>query len=237
MMIRFSLPRLAAASALVLMLSQAPSAKAEWAGPYIGGSIGWTGSDLDWSWDIFQNVPPRETSHHSDRVAAGLHIGARRQWGQLVVGIEGSLTAFRHTVHKTETNSFQPGVDKDFESRLRWVGTITPRIGWDFGSWMAYVKGGYAVSPVTLATYVSPHGEAQTFSTDYQHGWTIGGGLEWRLREHVSLALEYDVVRLTGQIRNDVELGQTVASAHRLGDIEVHQIMLRLNLVVPNAFR
>jgi opacity protein-like surface antigen len=100
---------------------------------------------------------------------------------------------------------------------------------------MAYVKGGYAMSQVTLATYVSPNGEMQTYSKRRMHGWTIGGGLEWRVRKNVSLGLEYDFVRLNGDTRTDVELPVTVTSAHRLDDVDIHQVMFRLNLIFPHG--
>ena len=222
------------AAAVVMALAVATPAKADWTGLYIAGSVGWLGGDLDWSWDIFQNVPPRQTSHASDNLAGGLHFGARRQWSQMVIGLEGSLYMFHHSAYTTEANAFQAGVDKDFESKMNWLGTITPRIGWDLGQWMAYVKGGYAVSQVALANYVSPNGEIQTLSKRHMHGWTIGGGLEWRVRKHVSLGLEYDFVRLSGDTRTDVELGVTVASSHRLGDVDIHQVMFRLNLIIPH---
>lgn len=221
-----------AAAVLIALITSEP-VRADWTGLYVGSSVGWVGQDLDWSWDIYMGIPPRETRQRADNLAGGLHLGGRRQWGQVVVGLEGSLHLFHGAVYSTEANAFQPGVPKDFGSRIGWLGTLTPRLGWDLGNSLAYIKGGYAISRVALATYVSPQGEIQTISNGYLHGWTVGGGLEWRLHRNVSLGIEYDFVRLTGQSRSGVEVGQTVESANHLGDVDIHQVMLRLNLLIP----
>ena len=121
-----------------------------WSGLYFGVHGGWVWSDIDAN---FPGGNPAATivgvagqgfgvSH--DAPIVGGQIGLQHQFGQLVVGVEGSFsTAYRDN----------PAVDLcpkqtialfNCVARFDDVLTVGGRLGWSLGKWMPYVAGGYA---------------------------------------------------------------------------------------------
>jgi opacity protein-like surface antigen len=99
------------------------------------------------------------------------------------------------------------------------VWTVGPRLGWvvqhDFwgirgGDFMPYVTGGYAfgnfdnkkicgtVGLVSATGCVNPTGigTAQEVGQASSDGWFVGGGLDWKIADHVVVGLEYRHVDL-----------------------------------------
>ena len=72
---------------------------------------------------------------------------------------------------------------------MNWLGTVTGRVGYSFGQWLPYVKGGFAAADVTSPLQGAPTGG---FSQGTElGGWTGGVGLEYQLSPKLSLGLEY----------------------------------------------
>jgi outer membrane immunogenic protein len=81
------------------------------------------------------------------------------------------------------------------DQKVKWLATFRGRLGWTPGdhTWLFYATGGLAVGRVeasdslTFANGVSWAGSASSTKT----GWTVGGGIEARLRNHWTAKLEY----------------------------------------------
>jgi outer membrane immunogenic protein len=164
------------------VVQQAPTS---WSGLYFGVHSGW-----QWSTDVnVQNpaFPPGFTVDHDSPVVGG-QIGIQHQFGQIVVGVEGSLTT---TYQNNPGDAPCPAAGSTCSARLDDVLSVGPRIGWAMGKWMPYVTGGYA-----NAAY---HFVARTNGTQVQveeararlNGWYIGGGVDMALSHGWMVGLEY----------------------------------------------
>src|SRR5450432_1341021 len=58
-----------------------------WSGVYLGGSAGWEGSQIT---TVNPAFPPG-ISFNQNSGMLGVHLGVQRQFGQIVVGVEGSF--------------------------------------------------------------------------------------------------------------------------------------------------
>ncbi len=77
---------------------------------------------------------------HDSEVVGG-QIGIQHQFGNIVLGVEGTLTtAFRDSHASTDC----PNTLLTCAARFDDVLTVGPRIGWAMGKWMPYITGGYA---------------------------------------------------------------------------------------------
>jgi outer membrane immunogenic protein len=165
-------------------------ASPSWAGFYIGGQVGLGGDSVRW-----QNLGPSAafsppgavTRDRNGGVIGGGQIGYNFQAGNIVLGIEGSLSAA--SFDGSFTSPYAPAT-ATWSDRATWLGTVTGRVGYAMGDWLPYVKGGLATAK--LDTRIQDVGIGGFSSGSSQHtGWTAGGGVEYRLSPKWSLGLEY----------------------------------------------
>lgn len=112
---------------------------------------------------------------------AGVQMGYNVQLGAALVGVEGDIQA----AHMTQTVSGAVQTIQGFA-------TLRARAGYVLGDWvMPYVTGGVAVAK---GHHQMPAGWAGTTSPDASKihaGWTLGGGVEAKLTEAISVKTEY----------------------------------------------
>ena len=81
---------------------------------------------------------------------------------------------FRRQVHQP-----LPSRDGAWTPNMNWLGTVTGRVGYSFGQWLPYVKGGFAAADVGSPLQGAPTGG---FSQGTEvGGWTGGVGLEYQI--------------------------------------------------------
>lgn len=187
-----------------------------WTGFYVGGTVGaaWTKSDVSLSTAnttglLFNaaDIPGLNAlgspSVNGSKLIFGGKLGYNRQWGAVVLGLEGDISYFRFnkTVNTfgnpfltfaTGTASFTENVTTD------WLATVRPRLGYAFDRALLYVTGGLAVGKVSFSNnYVgfSPHGSGFEFESSSvsrtKAGWTVGGGVDYALTNNWILSAEY----------------------------------------------
>jgi len=176
-----ALPR--AASALDLkdfaVTPPAPE-KPAWAGFYLkdnagGGSSGpaWTALAPSGGFSSAPATPTNET------------FGYNFQSGNFVFGLEGAFAAANFDGRFT--SPYLPAAA--FAPNMNWLGTVTGRVGYSFGQWLPYVKGGFATADVGSSLQGAPIGG---FSQGTQaNGWTGGVGVEYQFTSKLSLGVEY----------------------------------------------
>ncbi|HXX03806.1 MAG TPA: outer membrane beta-barrel protein [Xanthobacteraceae bacterium] len=160
--------------------SQSPN----WAGLYLGthgaGGIGASGS-AGW-----MNLAPTGPFSPVGTITPALSdsLGYNFQSGNLVFGLEGSLSAANFDGRFT--SSYVPASGA-WSPNMNWLGTVTGKVGYSFGQWLPYVKGGFVAADVG-----SPAAAISGFTqgTD-RAGWTAGVGVEYQLSPKWSLGLEY----------------------------------------------
>jgi iron complex outermembrane receptor protein len=208
----------ASAAATSPMVFKAPVLAAwTWAGPYLGGTIGYSAgksktdtifSDLASGAELFATSAQRRL----DGAIGGAQAGYNWLAGIWLAGIEGDLN---YSGQRAKLNAMCPGqicnpalvgvigdpsVLARFEDgqKLEWFATLRGRLGVTVTpDAVAYVTGGLAVGEVmTAGTVFGFDGDGNPVNTivsshNTQAGWTVGGGIEGRLLGNWTAKIEY----------------------------------------------
>ena len=157
--------------------------KPDWAGYYFknnsGGADPWT------------SIAPSIGFSSPSAAAAPTNgnFGYNFQSGNFVFGLEGSLAAANFDGRFTAP--YLPGITAGgWTPNMNWLGTVTGRVGYSFGQWLPYVKGGFATAEVGSPLQgARPLGSFTQGTTT--NGWTAGIGFEYQISPKWSLGLEY----------------------------------------------
>jgi outer membrane immunogenic protein len=170
----------------------------DWTGLYFGGAGGYGQSDKV-SATIGGLTGSVSTTDLKGFFGGGT-FGYNYQTGWLVIGAESD--AFFSDIKTLDVNTL--------EDKLQYFGSVTGRLGFALASSLLYVKGGYAWANNQLIL-------GPSIKESLMHsGWTIGGGLEYMVKQNVSAKVEYmhceysSSSYLTEFIPNGIGLGVTV---------------------------
>jgi outer membrane immunogenic protein len=161
-----------------------------WTGPYIGLYAGADWGDEQWRFSNGARVNPD---------FAGTNLGGQAgynvQVGRTVFGIEGDYgwTNAHGGVSCPALDFFTCEADSNQ------LGMLTGRLGVTWGRALFYGKAGLAAGEVTAGTKLNPPTNpfgpivfVPTASTsNWQWGWTVGGGMEFALTDRWSAKAEY----------------------------------------------
>jgi outer membrane immunogenic protein len=138
-----------------------------WAGPYLGGNLGY-------NWGTVDNNPAKPSG-----VLGGVTAGYNWQTGPWVFGIEGDLQA------NGAEDTFAP-----WKFSNPWFGTVRGRVGYAFNNILLYGTGGLAFGSLRAETF----GLSESHSSA---GWTAGAGAEFGLAQNWTAKIEYLYVDLS----------------------------------------
>lgn len=155
----------------------------DWAGFYLKANPGSGSDSIPWT-------TPGTTNGFSSPGAAAKPVneafGYNFQSGNFVFGLEGALAAANFDGRFTAPYLPATGA---WTPNMNWLGTVTSKVGYSFGQWLPYVKGGFATADVGSPLQGGPVG---AFSQSSQlSGWTAGVGLEYQISSKWSMGLEY----------------------------------------------
>ncbi|ABD86470.1 outer membrane protein [Rhodopseudomonas palustris] len=139
-----------------------------WAGPYLGGNLGYAWGDV------------HNSATEPSGVAGGVQAGYNWQSGQFVYGLEGDIAI--------------TGADDTFASwkfSNPWFGTVRGRAGYSFDNLLVYATGGLAFGELKGERFGQSNSSTNA-------GWTIGAGAEFGLNQNWSAKVEYLYVDLGG---------------------------------------
>ena len=137
-----------------------------WAGPYLGGNLGW-------AWGSVDNNVTRPSGF-----VGGAQAGYNFQTGSWVFGVEGDLQA------TGASDTFAP-----WKFSNPWFGTVRGRAGYAFNNILFYGTAGLAFGGLRGETF----GLSETHTNA---GWTAGLGAEFGLTPNWSTRLEFLFVDL-----------------------------------------
>ena len=137
-----------------------------WAGPYLGGNLGW-------AWGSVDNSVTRPSGF-----AGGAQAGYNFQTGPWVFGVEGDLQA------TGASDTFAP-----WKFSNPWFGTVRGRAGWAFNNILVYGTAGLAFGELRGETF----GLSETHTNA---GWTAGVGAEFGFAPNWTTRLEFLFVDL-----------------------------------------
>lgn len=174
-----------------------------WTGFYIGlnAGYGWGRAKTDETGvDPLIVIPaqgvgslPTSFNKRVDSFVGGGQIGYNWQSGQYVLGIEADFAYIdfhADSVYAVGVIAFNPALTTTQSSRLRWLGTVRPRVGWLWTpSTMIFATGGLAYGGAKGSTSVSTPASCPLANgfcsvgsgSKTVFGWTAGGGFEMLL--------------------------------------------------------
>jgi outer membrane immunogenic protein len=193
-----------------------------WTGIYVGAHAGYAGSDSHWTYtnlNPYSGPAPGTTittpgvNFSTSSAMGGVQAGANYQLGAIVLGGEVSFSGMNLGESRANPGQYLlPYATSTVRTETNNLLLVTGKVGWTWDPrWLAYVKGGYARADVETAgiTNVLPSAPlplpiapaGMNFNTrDHQDGWAIGGGVEFKLSEHVGIAVEYMHVGLDSDL-------------------------------------
>ena len=118
----------------------------------------------------------------------GVQAGYNWQTSNWVFGIEADIDAA--SAHVSFNYVSPSSLYSMQNARLSALGTIRGRVGWDFGSTLAYVTGGAAFGDLKDSV-ATPAFSLAVSRNGWATGWTVGGGVEHAFAPHWSAKLEY----------------------------------------------
>lgn len=178
-----------------------------WAGGYVGGHLGasWTSGSADitnvYHADIealgvkLYEYDYLTTHGHKDlgdsSFHGGVHLGYNWQAGAFVYGVEGSVS---------------------FADEIDYLASVRGRLGVAAGNWLFYGTGGVAfIGTDTTGKITDQYGTGFRYDTsDDQTGYVVGGGVEVKLTNNLSVGVEglyYGFDGVTKRYAADTKLG------------------------------
>lgn len=209
MMRVFALLTVAVSSSLLLTnVGSADGLAEDWTGPYIGANLGghFGHDDISTTTTAGNFATPAfgpaldaatPVSLKNSGVLGGIQIGYNWQSGRAVLGLEADANWLGGSASRNVT--FGPlggtaaGTFITNSSRISFLSTLRPRLGWAFGHSLVYGTAGLAIGSIkTRDTLGFPANfYDDTSSTDTRAGWTVGGGAEVAIASNWTAKIEY----------------------------------------------
>jgi outer membrane immunogenic protein len=203
----------------------------DWSGVYAGLNVGVGGTSATWTnldnTTFFgDSVPPDTFDHGVSGVLGGGQLGINMQRGPWVFGVEALIDA---SAMRGKHGSSAGAADDQFEARIDTLMLFTGRVGYAWDRLLAYGKAGWGVANVRVSVDDTT---GPTTGSGSDSGWrsgpTVGLGVEYALSPTMSVALEYDYLRLDGA---DYQLGGSAGSYRWTIDMnDVSLVMAKFNV-------
>jgi len=158
-----------------------------WSGFYFGVHSGFAWTDFDAA--FVSGIPNFGVSH--DAPVVGGQIGIQHQWGNIVLGVEGSLTTAYRDDHASTDCPPPNNLAFTCAARFNDVLTVGPRLGWAMGKYMPYLTGGYANARFAEKISIKASSSNPFEDSNRHGGWFIGGGVDMALSHGWTLGLDY----------------------------------------------
>ena len=185
-----------------------------WTGFYAGINMGAAWSELNTYRNSFYNPNGSlacsvaycfgGSELNSTTAFGGGQLGYNWQgWGNVVLGLEVDLEGIGSGGDRTFIGvpATGPLANYALAARIKqdggFAGDVTGRLGYTWGNWLLYAKGGFAwFNPNLSASAVAYNGTSVVTFNGWDNnttltGWTVGGGVEWMLNPNWSVKLEY----------------------------------------------
>jgi outer membrane immunogenic protein len=161
-----------------------------WTGCYIGGHAGgaWSNSNMTVNngATLVENFGYTPSSF-----LGGGQVGCQYQFApNWVIGAEGTWSGM--SLNQTDVGVLSPTRTRAF--KLDQIATATAKLGYTWGPWMLYAKGGFAdarIDTFMINNATGVFGDVR----QWQAGWTVGGGLDYMVTPNFILGAEFNYYR------------------------------------------
>jgi outer membrane immunogenic protein len=156
-----------------------------WTGFYVGLQAGW--SKLDDTQDLSSPTFALTVHDKPNGSVLGGHAGYNIQASRIVYGIEVDIE------HNTTDSDFvigSPFANTTSNESLRWQGSVRGRLGLVVDKALLYATGGWAFGGFRDRYDTAGPTFHETVDST-RNGWTLGGGAEFALTNHLTARVEY----------------------------------------------
>ena len=171
----------------------------DWSGFYGGLNLGADFAQHDININFTLTSRPDSTA-----VIGGGQLGINLQWSRFVLGVEGDFqgAADDSIARWVLTGNAPPDpIDRASESFRReissnWFASSRGRVGFAWNRLLVYATGGAAFADLRLesrntTTSSTVNSRLTSDGNETQVGWTVGGGVELAMSDHLSVGIEY----------------------------------------------
>jgi outer membrane immunogenic protein len=219
----------------------AAAAPFTWTGFYLGVQGGYTHAQVDPQLSLggsFSQIPAPITDGLESRGSQGFDYdggtlgglaGFNYQFGQMVVGLEGS-GSYLWSRDSRDTGAFLlgqgvPPLEIRGSFKTHYLFTVGPRIGYAFGRALPYITGGLAVGDLEwsqeLHDLADPSTRLGRRITQTNAGWMVGGGVEYALTNNWHARVQYEYADLgSAEFDSFVTTSPPMTSHHTVGFTE-----------------
>jgi outer membrane immunogenic protein len=220
-----------------------------WDGCYAGAQLGAAHGRSNWRYDGGNNpytaatpagpVLVTEETFEQVKATVGAQVGCNFSYsGPWMLGMEAGLIAT--PMDRTQDNIIVDATTDlagSIRTQINAIASLTGRIGFSpTADWLVYAKGGYAAAYIETSGSIADNPGLGWSDANWHHGWTVGGGFEYRLFRNVSVGAEYSYYRFGD--RDYFGAFPTVAPNNPVrlaADAEVHTVMARMNFYHPDS--
>jgi outer membrane immunogenic protein len=164
----------------------APVPYFSWTGCYLGGNGGGAWEKASHTFDNGAGIVEGFSYSPSSWIAGG-QVGCQYQWSSFVAGIEGTWSAT--DLKQTDTSVIDPNRTRSL--KLDEIATVVGKVGFAWDRALIYAKGGWADGHFNYFAINNATGVNGGF-TNWQSGWTAGGGVEYMVIPNLILGVEFD---------------------------------------------
>lgn len=162
-----------------------------WTGFYAGahGGYGWGGASG--SVGSPTTFGPFGYSPDAEGMIYGVHLGAMKQYGGLVLGVEASIS--RSAMHGAAGVTGAPGIAAGFA--LDWLGMAEAKAGLEMGRLLPFLTAGGVCGRGNGSVSMTGVGSAASNDATLC-GWTVGAGLDYAVTSHLFVTAKYNYLDL-----------------------------------------
>jgi outer membrane immunogenic protein len=225
-----------------------PPPARSWDGCYAGGQLGGADSRSTWRYDGLNPYNSAdgvvgsgvtEETFQQLKAAVGAQVGCNFSYsGPWMLGLEAGLIATpMDRTQDTPVRNAATGFLGSVRTEIRSIFSATGRVGFSpTQDWLIYAKGGYAAAYIELSGSIGDFATLNWSDANWHHGWTVGGGFEYRLFRNVSVGAEYAYYQFGERNYFSALSGATPDNWMRLrAGAEVHTAMARINFYHPDS--
>jgi outer membrane immunogenic protein len=185
-----------------------------WTGFYVGANVGFASSRTRISNPDNSYFSLSNASFNSNQsgVIGGLQAGYNWQFNNIVVGLEGDISAA--SLNRSTSAGTLGFTGDTFNGNMTALGTVRGRIGWAFDRLLIYGTGGVAFANLK-DQYFSPVFPFTAGPSSSVTGWTAGGGAEFALSGNWTVKAEYLHVGFPSRSATVTAIGNTYLFAFK----------------------
>lgn len=162
-----------------------------WSGVYIGLHGGGASGDLSYSDTVpglFFGVETFRGDLNASGALGGIQIGANKQFGNVVVGAEISVSGAN--ISGSQTDSCLE-LDATCKARVNYLVTALARLGYAHDRWLVSASAGWTLAGADYSNTFDVGIPVTSTSNETLDGFTYGAGFNYALTDSVSIGAEY----------------------------------------------